>query len=167
MDEGGAPYTEKDRRRALILAAVFGWTGVTGLVLASVNGSLALFLLPVFAVLGLPIAFFATFFVAGPIVERAMRRPVGWARAAGCGAWVAAIFAAFVVAITRLKGFFDSQDPNYRSQLGGGDFVIEVNGILTPYGWLLLAQTTAIFVGLGAVIGLLIRLIVGPGRPTL
>jgi hypothetical protein len=166
MGEDGAPYTEKDRRKALILSSVLGWTGVTVLVLAGLDSSHALFLLPFFAVIGLPVSFFATFLIGGPVVERFMRRPLGWGRAAAGGALVAAVFAAIVIAFTRLKGFFDSQDPNFRSQLGGGDFVIEVNGILSPYGWLLLAQTTAVFVALGAVIGLLIRLIIGPGRTT-
>jgi hypothetical protein len=39
-----------------------------------------------------------------------------------------------------------------------------VNGILTLYGWLLLARNTAIFVGLGAAIGLVVRAMIGPGR---
>jgi hypothetical protein len=134
MGEDGAPYTDQDRRKALILSAVLGWTGVTVPVLASLNSSLALFLLPFFAVIGLPASFLATFFLGGPIAERFMRRPVGWGRAAACGAVVAAVYAAIVIALTRLKGLFDSLDPNFRSQLGGGDFVIEVNGILTPYG---------------------------------
>ncbi|HMS95045.1 MAG TPA: hypothetical protein PKA03_07465 [Tabrizicola sp.] len=166
MGEDGAPYTDTDRRKALILAAVLGWVGVTVLVLAGLDSSLALFLLPFFAFMGLPVSFVATFLIGGPIVEWLMRRSVGWGRAAAGGGLVAGIFAAVVIALTRLKGFFDSQDPNFRSQLGGGDFVIEVNGILTPYGWLLLAQTTALFVALGAVIGLLVRVAIGPGdRP--
>lgn len=163
MGEDGAPYTDRDRRKAQILAAIFGWAAVTAVVLAGLNSSLALFLLPFFAVIGLPVSFFATFLIGGPIVERFMRRPVGWGRAAAGGALVAAVFAAIVIAFTRLKGFFDSQDPNFRSQLGGGDFVISVNGILTPYGWFLLGQITAVFVALGAVIGLLVRAAIGPG----
>ena len=164
MGEDGAPYTDKDRHKALILAAVLGWTGVTVPVLAGLNSSLALFLLPFFAVIGLPLSFFATFFIGAPIAERVMRSPVGWGRAAAGGALVAAIFAAVVIALTRLKGLVDSLVPNFRSQLGGGDFVIEVNGILTPYGWLLLAQITAVFVALGAFIGLLVRVVIGPGN---
>ena len=164
MGEDGAPYSDRDRNKALILAALLGWTGVTVLTLAGLDRSLALFLLPFFAVFGLPVSFFATFFVGGPIVERFMRRPIGWGRAAAGGAYIAAIVAAFPIAITRLKGFLDSYDPNYNSQLGGGDFVIEVDGILTPYGWLVLAQVTGIFIALGAIVGLLIRLVIGPGN---
>jgi hypothetical protein len=42
----------------------------------------------------------------------------------------------------------------------------EDDGILTPLGWKMLAIDTAFFIAAGVAIGLLIRLIIGPGRST-
>lgn len=65
--------------------------------------------------------------------------------------------------IGRFLGWMESIDDAGGSQIGGGDFVRSVDGILTPYGWLIVAQNTAIFIAIGASIGLIVRAAVGPG----
>jgi hypothetical protein len=164
MADAGPPYTDKDRRRAIILSALLGWTGVTVTELYAANSSQLFFYLPFFAAIGLPVAFLSTWLVGGPIIRRIMAKPVGWLRAAIGGASVAAVLALVSIIIGRLNGLRISYDPTFNFQLGGGDYIREVDGILTPYGWLLLARNTAIFVGLGAAIGLVVRAMIGPGR---
>lgn len=56
-------------------------------------------------------------------------------------------------------------DPNSYSQVGGGEFTRSIDGILTPYGWLLLGQSVAIFIAGGVAIALFLRAVIGPGRP--
>jgi hypothetical protein len=163
-DEPQAPFTENDHRKAIILSALLGWTGVTAMELGGGTRSQILFYFPFFAGIGLPVAFLATWFIGGPIIRRIMRRPVGWLRAAAGGACVAAIIAAISIVIGRLNGLRIYHDPSYNFQLGGGDYVREVDGILTAYGWQIVAQNSLVFVAIGAVVGLLVRAVIGPGR---
>jgi hypothetical protein len=74
------------------------------------------------------------------------------------------IIAAISIAIGRYQGWRQSQNPNFNSQIGGGDFVRSVDGILTPYGWWSLAQNTVIFVFAGVVIALVVRAVIGAGK---
>lgn len=163
-EETVTPYTERDQFRAKVLAALLGWTGVTVMELAGGTSSQILFYLPFFAIIGLPLAFLSIWIIGGPIIRRVLQRPVTWLSAATGGATVAAILAAISIVIGRLNGLRISYDPSFDFQLGGGDFVREVDGILTPYGWLLLARNTAFFIVIGAIVGLLVRAIIGPGR---
>ena len=121
-------------------------------------------LLPFAAIIGLPIAFFAVWVLGGGIIRWTMRQPVSWLRAASTGACVAAVAALLSVLIGRVNGYQISQDPRRSLQIGGGDYVQSIDGILTAYGWFLVAQNTAIFILLGALIGLFVRYVVGPGQ---
>jgi hypothetical protein len=163
-EEGQTPYTDRDRRKAIIVSALLGWTGVTVMELYAANASQLRFYLPFFAAIGLPIAFLSVWLIGGPIIRRIMRQRVGWLRAALGGAVVATALAAISIVIGRLNGLRISYDPTFHFQLGGGDYVREVDGILTQYGWLLLARNTAVFVALGAVVGLIVRAFIGPGK---
>ena len=148
----------------MILAALLGWTGVTVMELGGGTRSQIVFFLPFFAVIGLPVAFLTTWVIGGPLVRRIMLRPIGWLRAATGGAMIASAIAIISILIGRLNGYRISRDPTFHFQSGGGDYVREVDGILTPYGWLLLSQNTAIFVALGVVVGLVVRVVIGPGK---
>ncbi len=121
-------------------------------------------LLPFAAAVGLPIAILLTALVGGPVLRRVTRHPVGWMRAAASGAYVAAIIAGISIVIGRFRGLIESYDSSSYSQIGGGDYTVEVDGILTAYGWSLLGLRTGIFIAFGAIIGLLIRLVIGPER---
>jgi hypothetical protein len=160
MDEG--PYTKADYRRAITVAALLGWTGVTLTELLKATG--AIVFLPLFALIGLPIAFLSVWLIGGPVIRRVMLNPVGWLKAASAGTLVAAIIAAISVVIGRLNGLRAYYDPNFHFQIGGGDHVREVDGMLTLYGWQVLAQNTVIFISFGAGVGLIVRWVIGPGR---
>jgi hypothetical protein len=120
--------------------------------------------LPFAAIIGLPIAFFTVWVLGGGIIRWTMRRPISWLRAASTGASAAAVAALLSIIIGRVNGYQISQDPHRYHQIGGGDYVRSIDGILTPYGWFLVAQTTVIFILLGALIGLFVRYVIGPGR---
>ena len=161
-----SPYTEREVRKAKIVAALLGWAGMTALSLYNATASQLLFFLPFAAIIGLPIAFFTVWILGGGIIRRTMRQPVSWLRAATAGASVAAVAAFLSIVIGRVNGYHLSKDPSRYSQIGGGEYVQSIDGILTPYGWFLLAQNTAIFILLGAVIGLFVRFLIGSGKPT-
>jgi hypothetical protein len=123
----------------------------------------AIMWLPIMAVIGLPIAFLVTWVVGRPILKRITRRPVGWfAAAAGAGA-IAVIIAAISIVIGRLNGLMAYYDDGFHFSIGAGENLSEEDGILTLYGWKLLAQDTMIFILMGSAIGVIIRAVIGPG----
>jgi hypothetical protein len=158
-------YRRRDFVAAIIISAVLGWVAITAWVLmpgeAPVSQKIAL--LPWAAVIGLPIAFVACWAVAGPILWRLMQRPISWRRAAGWGALTALAIAGVGLVIDRINGWRVSVDPNSSYQIGGGDFVQEIDGVLTPYGWLVEAQGFLGYVLIGTIVALVVRLIIGPG----
>lgn len=157
---GARAYTNRQFALAVTLAAVLGWAAFcTPLVVAGPVGMLAWY-----AAIGLPIALGGCWAVGGPILWRLMARPVGWARAGLWGGGIAAILVAISIAIGRFVGWRMSRNPNSSSQIGGGDHVQSVDGILTTFGWFVLAQRTALFVLLGAAVALIVRAVIGPGR---
>jgi hypothetical protein len=161
MVEGATqPYGPKDVNDATNLGALLGWLFYTVYSLSGLDSIvLAFFWLLIFAVVGLPIAFLSSWLIARPVLSRIMRRPVGPAKAAFAGAGIAAVMAAISIVIGRLNGYRISQDPTFNFRTGN-----EVDGILTPDGWKMLALDTTFFVLGGAIVGLLVRLIIGTGR---
>ncbi|MBL9050184.1 MAG: hypothetical protein JNK19_08745 [Tabrizicola sp.] len=145
----------------MILSALLGWVVVTVMQLGQGSWFQILGLLPFAAIIGLPIAFLVAWVLVGPVLWHVMGKPVTWARAATWGAGISAIIAAISILIGRLNGYRISQDPTFHFWTAR-----EVDGILTPYGWKMLAFDTAYFIVAGGAIGLLIRLIIGPGRTT-
>lgn len=161
MGDGATPpYTPTDVNHATNLGALLGWLVYTAYSLSGVDSiALAFFWLLIFAVVGLPIAFLACWLIARPVLFRLTRRPVSRSQAAVGGASIAAIIAAISILLGRLNGYRVSQDPTFHFWTSR-----EVDGILTPYGWKMLALDSAVFIVAGAAIGLVIRLIIGPGR---
>ena len=165
MTENSPPaYSPKEIRRTKTIAALLGWASVTLWSLYSNNASQWVVFLPFFALFGLPIAFLSIWLVGDPFIRRVMRRPLSWLSSAWAGAGIAAILAAISIVIGRLHGYSIYKDPNRLSQLGGGDYVQSIDGILTPYGWLIVAQNSAIFILVGAGVGLALRFMIGPGK---
>ena len=121
-------------------------------------------LLPFAAIIGLPIAFLLTALVGAPVLKRVTLRAISWLRAAISGAYIAAMMAGISIVIGRFRGLVESYDATSYSRIGGGDYTIEVDGILTAYGWYLLGLRTGLFIAFGAIIGLLVRVVIGPGR---
>jgi hypothetical protein len=164
MAEGSnQPYGPDEVNYATNLGALLGWLFFSVYSLSGLDSIvLAFFWLLIFAIGGLPIAFLACWLIARPILVRIMRRPVSRAKAAFGGAGIAAVFAAVSVLIGRLNGYRISQDPTFNFWTGR-----EIDGILTPYGWKMLAVDCALFIACGAAIGLIVRVVVGPGRTTI
>lgn len=158
MDKTKA-YSSRDHRQAVNSAALLGWLAVSLPALVQKP-----FALPWVALFGLPIAYGACWLVGAPILRRLMKRPISWASAGIWGGVVAAIIAAISIAIGRYLGWRVSQNPNFQSQIGVGDFIRSVDGILTPYGWWILAQNTVQFIFAGIAIGLILRWRIGPGE---
>lgn len=154
-----APYTRSQWVQSVNISAVLGWM----IFAAPMVGAVGPVILPWVAFFGLPIAFVLCWVFAAPLLSIAMRRPVSWLGAARWGATISGVMASVVILHGRVRGYQKSQNPHLHSQLGGGDYIREIDGILTPYGWQVLAQNTVIFVCFGIFIALIVRAIIGPG----
>jgi hypothetical protein len=157
-----SPYSARDLKRAVNISAVLGWLVVS----APFLFGLGLGAFPFVAVIGLPIAFGVCWMTGAPILSRAMRKPVTWMRAAIYGAGISFAIAALSIVIARLIGFSQSLNENSSSQVGGGDYIQSIDGILTPYGWYLTGQSTLLFMCVGIVIALIMRKVIGGGTVT-
>jgi hypothetical protein len=156
-------YTRKQWKRAVNLSAVLGWLVIATPISAGTSnaGLLQFFGIMVWAAaIGLPIAFLASWLISAPILWSLMRRNITWFQAAVWGGVNTFFVALASIAIGRVRGLATMQP----SQLGGGDKVREIDGILTLYGWLVVAQNTAMFVAAGIVIALIVRFAIGPGH---
>ena len=154
------PYTRRDFAIAVNAAAVLGWSAIA----APVVLQLGIAVLPWAAILGLPIALAACWVIAAPILRRLMRRSITCPAAAAWGAALSTLIAGVGIAIGLYRGWRISKDPDRYVQIGGGAFVREIDGILTPYGWWVLAQNAALFISMGTAVALVVRALVGPGR---
>lgn len=157
------PYTRKQWRRAVNLSAVLGWLVIAVPVSARANNASLLQFLAVMAwaaAIGLPIAFLASWLISAPILQRLMRKNISWFQAVLWGAVITFLIALASIVIGRLHGLATLQP----SQLGGGDKVRVIDGMLTLYGWQVVAQNTAMFVAAGIVIAAVLRFAIGPGR---
>lgn len=160
-------YTRKQWKRAVNLSAVLGWLVIAAPISAGMsNGGLIQFFGVMIwaAAIGLPIAFLASWLISAPILKRLMRKNISWFQAIFGGGAITFLIALASIAIGRFRGWMQSMDSSSFSQLGGGDRVREIDGILTSYGWIVIAQNTAIFVAAGIAIAIVVRLSIGPGR---
>ncbi|RBW59124.1 hypothetical protein DS906_09515 [Ruegeria sp. A3M17] len=117
-----------------------------------------------FALFGLPLAFVIAWVFVAPTLRVMMRRQTSYTRAIRWGAAIALSFVVLSIAVGRFRGWRQSLDPTFHSQIGGGDYVRSVDGILTPYGWQVLAQNSALFILMCILVALVIRFIIGPGN---
>jgi hypothetical protein len=158
-------YSHRERARAINLSALIGWIVAIAPYLVHPGGILgALAWLPWLAVVGLPIAFAVTWLFAGPVLWRVMQHPVSWVSAVKWGAVISLGMAAGGLAFSRFQGWRASQDPNFDFQLGGGDYIREVDGVLTPYGWQMELLGSLQFILTGIAVALIVRWIMGSGR---
>ncbi|MEL7014396.1 MAG: hypothetical protein AAFO72_14110, partial [Pseudomonadota bacterium] len=153
---------------AILLAAFWGWAfiGVFDAVGYLMNGRVeqGLGRLLLFAVVGLPIAFVVSVVFVGPTLRKMMQQPIGFARAAIWGAGVSAGIAVFSIVLGRFNGLLMSLDDSRSAQIGGGNYIRSIDGILTPYGWQVVGQNSLGFIAWCTLGAMLIRLAVGPGR---
>jgi hypothetical protein len=163
-EESEAPYSSMQVTRATNLGAFLGWLFYSAWMLTGAyDVQQAIMWLPIMAIIGLPIAFLVTWLVGRPILKRIMRRQVGWLLAASGGGLISAIIAVISIVIGQLNGLRAYNDPNFDFNIGAGANLSESDGILTLYGWKLLAQDTMIFILMGSAIGVIIRTVIGPG----
>ena len=146
-------YSRKQWIKAVNTSALLGWAFVVT-PMAVVNASIAPLIFG--ALFGLPIAYLCSWLIGAPILKHVMRNEIGWLAAAKWGATISFLIALLSIALGRYNGWLRSRNPNFGSYSGR-----EVDGILTTYGWLLLAQSTVLFILAGAVVGLLVRWWIG------
>lgn len=159
-------YTRTDWIRAVNWAAVLGWTMVV--LPDAFDGSdphKAIFYFFMAALFGLPIAFAASWLIGAPILHHLMNRRIGWLRAILWGGGIAALIKALAIILGQMQhwikrhssgsfGFSDAHGP------------IIIDNMRTAYGWQLVAERAVWFVLAGIVAALIVRTIIGPGRPT-
>ncbi|WP_207209244.1 hypothetical protein, partial [Loktanella sp. IMCC34160] len=102
--------------------------------------------------------------IGAPILRRTMRKRVTALKAATTGGIVAFTIALLSIVVGRINGWRQSLDLQ-SSFVRGGKHIMEVDGVLTAYGWLMLAQTTAVFVTLGVIVAMFVWYTIGEPDP--
>ncbi|MBK4215552.1 hypothetical protein JJJ17_06400 [Paracoccus caeni] len=153
-------YSDRQRVWAVNLSALLGWAIISTPVVIG----LGIGILPFAAIIGLPVAFTVCWTAVAPLLWYVTRKNVTWRRALGWGIVTATMLTLAFIALTRFMGWLEYMDPSRSSQIGGGDQVVSVDGILTPYGWLQLAKNSTIFILVATCAALIIRWIIGPGK---
>ena len=153
-------YSRKQFVRAVHVSALLGWACISiPLGLLSNIGVLISA-----AIVGLPISFLCCWLIGAPILKHAMKNEISWLGAICWGGAIASAIAIISIVFGRLRGWWLSIDPNFNYQIGGGEFIREVDGVLTSYGWLMLGKSTLVFVSIGAIAALLVWSVIG--KPT-
>ncbi len=151
-------YSRKQWIKAVNLSALLGYLAVIGvpsILNANPGGVIG------GAFLGIPFALLCCWAVVAPILKRMMQKEISWISAACWGAAIASILAALSIAIGRYSGYRQSINPDFNSRVGGDGYVRSIDGILTPYGWQVLAQNTLLFIATGALIAVVVKWLVG------
>ena len=151
-------YSRKQWIKAVNLSALLGYLAVVG-VPSVLNANLGGIIGG--AILGVPFALLCCWVVGAPILKRIMQKEISWISAACWGAAIAAVLATLSITIGRYSGWRQSNNPNFNSRVGGDGYVRSIDGILTPYGWQVLAQNTLLFIAAGAVIAVIVKWLVG------
>jgi hypothetical protein len=159
-DDPKGPYSEWEFRKAVLLSAFLGWAGVILWDSRHARGAPDLTGIVLIAAIGLPVALGVSWFIGGPILRRLMRNPINWGAAALGGAKAGAMLAVIIFLATWLLLLGSN------GQVGYGDKLIFAEGTLTRFGLMQQLQTALRWMLLGAVTGLIVRAIIGPGRPT-
>lgn len=162
-------YSQREIRRAVNLSAILGWFCVIGApmlfdLFQSGWDATLWSLFQLLTLFGVPSAFLIAWIFVAPALRKMMRKPVTFFRAAYWGGAISTGLVLLSIAIGRLRGWHQSHNDNFDSQIGGGDFVRSVDGILTPYGWQILARNSLLFIAVCIFVAVVIRAIVGPGK---
>ena len=139
-------YTRSVRIKAINWASLVGWAVFASDYLFQTRNPFGLVF---FALYGLPISFALVWLLAAPVVWYAMRRPVSWLGAVALGAGVSATMAAIGLILNYWSRWRANHDPNFGYQIGGGDYVRDIDGVLTSYGQWAEVQDTIRFVLIG------------------
>ncbi len=168
IDVAQSPYEKREIRRAINLCAISGWVAVAGVPLGSellINGFdptlKSLFFL--FTLIGLPLSFLIVWVLVAPALRVVSQKPIGYLRAAKWGIGIGCGLVGVSILLGRLFGWLQSIGPDFNATRGGIESERSVDGILTPYGWRILTQDSALFILACALIALLVRWQIGPG----
>ena len=151
-------YSRMQWIKAVNLSALLGYLAVVGVpsfLNANPGGIVG------GAFLGIPFALVCCWAVGAPILKRIMQREISWISAACWGAAIASTLAIIGIALRHYAGWHQSNNPSFNSQVGGEGYVRSIDGILTPYGWQVLAQNTLLFITAGVLIAIVVKWIVG------
>ena len=151
-------YSRAQWVRAVNLSALIGWACVA-IPMTALSGLSVIIYAVIF---GLPISFLCCWVIGAPILKYVMRREITWIRAVLWGGGVALIISLSGTAINRYRGWRQSLDPMLDTNFTSGrKGLVEVDGFLTAYGWLMVAQSTLIFVALGMFVALVVWMFIG------
>jgi len=150
-------YSRKQWVRAVNLSALLGWACIAIPMTALTGLSMIVYA----AIYGLPISFLCCWVIGAPILKRLMRREITWVRAAFWGGGIALLISLLSIVIGRYRGWRQSLDPSLDTNFSGGTHLVEVDGFLTAYGWLMVAQSTAVFTVLGTFVAVLVWSFIG------
>ncbi|MGB1234583.1 MAG: hypothetical protein ACPG5U_02480 [Planktomarina sp.] len=152
-------YTRKQWIKAVNFAAIFGTIGV--LTPNILTHPLQILMLFPYAII---VGFLISWVFISPVLLFAMQRPASYVRAGTYGGISAALVAILGFALAESNRWHVRNSSFTHNQIGGGDYIREIDGFVTPYGWQIIIQNNAAFVILGIAVGLLLRWIIGPGR---
>lgn len=151
-------YSRKQWINAVNQSALLGYFAVVG-VPSILNGNPGGIVGA--APLAIPFALLFCWAIGAPILKRIMQKEISWTSATCRGAVIASILATLSIAMGQLSGYRQSINPNVNSRVGGDGYIRSIDGVLTPYGWQVLAQNTLLFIAAGALIAVAVKWLVG------
>lgn len=113
---------------------------------------------------GLPFSFLISWVFIAPSLHPTMSRHISFARAAYWGCGIGVVLTVISVSLGRHQDFKTSKNPNFGYTIGGVVSERSMDGILTPYGWWVLAQNSIMFIVTRVFTSLTNRWIIGPGN---
>lgn len=164
-------YTRRELIRAVNLAALLGGFGVLSwLILPHLVQTGRWSQLPTlilgYGTVGIPVSFLIAWIVVAPFLRVLMRKNVSFIRASKWGAGIGICLVALSILIGRYLGWRFSINLNLDSRVGPDGAIRSIDGMLTPYGWWVLAQNSICFILICLLVSLVVRLRIGPGNST-
>lgn len=154
-------FSRSDYIAAVNYSGFFAWAAFEFMMAARLGFSVV----PWTAAVSLPLIFGAVWVIGAPIIRRAMRTPLSYAQSAIVGIKISLLVCLLMNLGFRVYGYMFQTDIWVEGVNPGEKIAFELDGRLTSYGWMETLQASALFLGVGMIIGILIRMIVGPGKP--
>ncbi len=152
-------YTRKEYVRAVNLSGVSACTLMLASAIPAAGWDIV-GAIPFAFLFGLPIVWITV----GPILYYRMRSQVTWMAAATLGTGIGLLLVSLGFLRGQSRRRYAAENDSFNYQLGGGDFVRDIDGTLTEYGWQVLIQNNVLFVIMCLLCALIVRYSVGPGR---
>lgn len=153
-----SPYSRSQRVWAIVLSATLGWAGVIGWEIVRLGAPPDTSGFFIFALTFFPVALLTCWLIGGAILSDLMRHPVSWRGAVLGGVMIAATIALLTLLLLGSISLSGS------AGLRQSDEVFLMDGLPTSDGRRAIASYLVFFILLGAAVGFLVRLVIGPGR---